>query len=468
MAVPVAVALIAVPALHPALAKGQGLSPEIDAAFRASAPLITEEVLRRHVSTLASDEYGGRGAGYQGERQAAEYVAHEFASLGLAPAGHGPGGQPSYLQPFRFVPPLPVHPGDVLESENVLAEIPGTDPALGRQVVVIGAHHDGQGRIGEADPGREMPKAPGPLRDSIWNSADDNASSVAVVLAIARALHASGVHPRRTVLLATFGGEEPGMQGSLYYVAHPPVPWAQHVAMFTMEQMGRHADMEPIAMDAGTSPSWPALFQRANAATGVHLTILSPEVIQDSDHYGFAVLGLPAVVFGVNHDDDIHLPSDEWEKFDFPAFTKRARFALALLLELVDMPDPPARATRPLCHHGTGIENLDARCSSPYDPGLELAQLTDAERLDAGLAATEGGLKVIVTVAGLAADRAGITPGDIVVAVGGRPLARGASLRILHHAADAAATHSVNVVVIRQHARRHITILPIRAESVPQ
>ncbi len=464
----VAIGLATLTAASSAVAQDGALSPLIDSAFRASAPYVTPEVLRRYVSTLASDAYGGRGAGYAGERLAADYIAREFAAIGLAPAGQGHEGQARYLQPFQFVPPLPVHPGDVLESENVLAVVPGTDARLGRQIVVIGAHHDGQGRIGEADPGREMPKGPGPLRDSIWNSADDNASSVAVVLAIARALRTSGVQVRRTVVFATFGGEEPGMQGSLYYVAHPPLPWTQHVAMFTMEQMGRHADMEPIAMDAGTSPSWPALFHRANVASGIHLTILSPEVIQDSDHYGFAVLGLPAVVFGVNHDDDIHLPSDEWEKFDFPAFTKRAQFALALLLELADMPVAPARAARPACHNGTRIENLDARCSSAYDPGLELAHLTDAERHAAGLGAGEGGLKVIVTVAGLAADRAGIAPGDILVAVDGRPLARDASLRVLHHAADAAATHAVDVVVIRQTAHLHVTIGPVRREPVPQ
>ncbi len=367
-----------------------------------------------------------------------------------------------------FVPPLPVHPGDVLESENVLALIPGTDARLSRQIVVIGAHHDGQGRIGEADPGTGAAERAGPpARQHLEQRRRQRLQRRGRPRHRPRVAH-GGVQLRRTVVFATFGGEEPGMQGSLYYVAHPPLPWAQHVAMFTMEQMGRHADMQPIAMDAGTSPSWPALFHRANVASGMHLTILSPEVIQDSDHYGFAVRGLPAVVFGVNHDDDIHLPSDEWEKFDFPAFTKRAQFALALLLELADMPDAPARAARPACHNGTRIENLDARCSSAYDPGLELAHLTEAERHAAGRGDGEVGLKVIVTVAGLAADRAGIAPGDILVAVDGRPLARDASLRVLHHAADAAATHAVDVVVIRQTARLRLTIAPVRPEPVPQ
>jgi len=441
-----------------ATAETQVPTAELDSLIRLAGPVITESLLRRHVSELASDAYGGRGAGYAGEQQAIRYVAREFLALGLTPMGDSAGGQRTFVQHFQLVPRHPLHPGDVLESANVLAMIEGSDPALAREVVVVGAHHDGQGRIGEADPGRSMPAGSGPLRDSIWNSADDNASSVGVVLAIARAIRTSGVRLRRTVIIATFGAEEPDLGGSLYYVGHPPLPWEQHVAMFTMEQMGRHADMQPIAMDAGTSSDWPALLDAANAATGVHVTILSPEVIQDSDHYGFAVRGLPAIVFGVNHDDDIHLPSDEWDKFDFPAYTARARFALALLFELADAPTAPTRTTRPLCHNGTHIADLDERCSSPFDPGIELADLTDAEHAAAHLGATEGGLKVMTTVATLSAERAGLRPGDIVVSLQGAPLTANPSRRALHLALDASRGHAVMVVVLRGRSRRQLVV----------
>jgi len=443
---------------HSAAAQPPAISAHVDSLLRLAAPAITANELRRHVSELASDAYGGRGAGYPGELKAAEYVAREFAALDLTPLGDAAGAARSYLQRFRFVPRLPVHPGDTLESENVLAVIPGSGSSFAHDVVVIGAHHDGQGRLGEADPGREMPAGPGPLRDSIWNSADDNASSVAVVLAIARALKESGVRLRRTVVIATFGGEEPALLGSMYYVAHPPLAWDRHVAMFTMEQMGRHADMQPIAMDAGTSPAWPTLIARANTATGVHVTILSPEVIQDSDHYPFAIRGLPAIVFGVNHDDDIHLPSDEWQKFDFPAFTTRARFALALLLQLTEDQEPPKRQTRPLCHNGTHIPSLDARCASPYDPGLEATVLTEAERQQAHLPPTAGGLKVLAVVAGLGAESAGLVPGDVIVALQGKPLPRGVTPRALHHALDAAHGETVSLVVVRGNQRERLSV----------
>ncbi|GEM_PF-209087 len=443
-------------------AGGGRVSAHVDSLLRAAEPAITAEGLRRDVSELASDAYGGRGAGYAGERQAAEYVARAFAALGLQPLGDSTPTGRSYLQRFPFAPPHPVHPGDVLESENVLAVIPGSDPRLAREVVVIGAHHDGQGRIGEADPGRAMPPGQGPLRDSIWNSADDNASSVGVVLAIARALTQSGVHLRRTVVLATFGGEEPGLLGSLHYVAAPPLPWARHVAMFTMEQMGRHPETDPIAMDVGTSPAWPALLARAGAATGVHVHVLTREVIQDSDHFGFAMRGLPAIVFGVNRDDDMHLPSDEWQKFDFPAYTARARFALALLLQLTEDSAPPPRGSRPLCRNGTRIADLDSRCASPFDPGLEAATLTDAERGVAHLDAAHGGIKVLAVVAGLGADSAGLRPGDIVIAADGSPLPRSAGTRTLHHMLDATRGQPIALTVLRGTER-----LSLRLRTVP-
>src|SRR5581483_3449807 len=170
----------------------------------------------------------------------------------------------------------------------------------------------------------------------------------------------------------------------------------------------------------------------------------------------------PAIVFGVNHDDDIHLPSDEWQHFDFPAFAARTRFALALLLELADAPRPPAPATRPLCHRGTHIANLDDRCSSPYDPGIELADLTAAERDAEHLPRQAGGLKVMTAVATLPADRAGLEAGDIVVGIGGRPLPSAPSRRTLQRAPDASPGHAVDVDILRggHRERRRVDARP--------
>ena len=161
---------------------------------------ISPESLRRHTVELASDDYEGRGAGYRGEQRAADYIAAEFTRIGLAPAGDAQG----YFQPFSFHVSRPTKPWDVSSSRNVIGRIEGADPSLRSEIVVVGAHYDGQGRTGQADPFR-FTSSGDREDDQIWNSANDNAASVAAVIEIARAIKQSGVAPKRSVLFIAFG-----------------------------------------------------------------------------------------------------------------------------------------------------------------------------------------------------------------------------------------------------------------------
>ncbi|RLA26579.1 MAG: peptidase M28, partial [Gammaproteobacteria bacterium] len=95
-------------------------------------------------------------------------------------------------------------------SANVLALIPGSDPELSDEVVIYTAHHDHLG-IG----------TPNEAGDAIYNGAFDNASGVAQVMAMAKALMALPVAPRRSILVALVGAEEQGLLGSKYYAENP-------------------------------------------------------------------------------------------------------------------------------------------------------------------------------------------------------------------------------------------------------
>src|SRR2546427_12178155 len=111
---------------------------------------------------------------------------------------------------------------DEVRAVNVVGILPGHDPALADEAVVIGAHFDHLGRVdGDVYPG-----------------ADDNASGTAVVLGLARAFAASG-GTARTLVFALFGAEELGLIGSRHYVGHPVVPLAQTVAMVNFDMVGR-------------------------------------------------------------------------------------------------------------------------------------------------------------------------------------------------------------------------------------
>lgn len=225
---------------------------------RLDIPEISTARLRTHLFELAGDSYEGRGAGYPGERRACDYIARE-----LAAAGEGGEG---FVRTFEIAPYAPAEPFGTLTSCDVAAWLEGSDSAARQEIVVVGAHHDGQGMAGQADGGR-LPAEDGSTSDTIWNSADDNATSVAVLLEVARVL-ANGPRPRRSILFLTFGAEEHAFNGSFDYMAHPSFPWERHVAMLNLEKLGRAPGQQLIAAASSTSPDWQVLLTRTNQRTG--------------------------------------------------------------------------------------------------------------------------------------------------------------------------------------------------------
>jgi acetylornithine deacetylase/succinyl-diaminopimelate desuccinylase-like protein len=225
-----------------AIAQDRSHSPKDTTAssvsMRSAKGIISMSAVRKHVVELADDSYEGRGAGYQGARKAAEYIAGEFRRMGLSPVGDSVNGESSFFQEFQFHPQRPPIPWQILTSQNVAAFLEGSDQILKQQVVVLGAHYDGQGRLGQADADRIVPKGE-KLKHEIWNSADDNASGVAALIEVARAL--AHERPKRSILFIAFSAEEYALNGSVAYVTAPLLPWSRHVAMVDLEKLGRQA-----------------------------------------------------------------------------------------------------------------------------------------------------------------------------------------------------------------------------------
>ena len=140
---------------------------------------------------------------------------HTFAELlALADAGKP---LPHFALPARVKATVKVATSDV-ESQNVAGVLRGSDPTLRDEYVVLSAHLDHVG-VGQPIGG-----------DRIYNGAMDNASGVAAILVVASELHAEGVRPKRSILFLTVTGEEKGLLGSRYFVAHPTIPRASIVA----------------------------------------------------------------------------------------------------------------------------------------------------------------------------------------------------------------------------------------------
>src|SRR2546421_1233973 len=114
-------------------------------------------------------------------------------------------------------------------SFNVVGILPGSDPKLKNETIVIGAHYDHLGHGGEG--------SLAPREGDIHHGADDNASGVAGLLELARMFFAQ--KPRRTIVFIAFSGEEEGLIGSSYYVNHPGLPLQNTVAMINMDMIGR-------------------------------------------------------------------------------------------------------------------------------------------------------------------------------------------------------------------------------------
>jgi Zn-dependent M28 family amino/carboxypeptidase len=148
-------------------------------------------------------------------------------------------------------------------ASNVVGVLEGSDPQLKNETIVIGAHYDHLGRGGDGSlAARE---------GEIHHGADDNASGTAGLLELARLFTQETARMRRTVVFVAFGGEEEGLIGSSYYVAHPERPLEQTVAMINMDMIGRLREGALSVGGVGTAAEWRGRVEEANRGYNVTL-----------------------------------------------------------------------------------------------------------------------------------------------------------------------------------------------------
>lgn len=172
------------------------------------------------------------------------------------------------------------------DSANVLGLLPGTDPALGQQTVVMMAHLD--------HVGRRSPKH----GDDIVNGALDNAAGVAIMLDVARAMAGSTSRPRRSILFLANTAEEPGLLGTHYFTAAPTVPLDRIVGVLNLDvPLVTYEFSDVIGFGADHSTLGVNL-ARVAGATGVTVTpdpVPAQGLFTRSDHYAMVQKGIPAL-----------------------------------------------------------------------------------------------------------------------------------------------------------------------------
>ena len=232
-----------------------------------------------------------------------------------------------------------------LNSPNILGVLPGSDPKLAGDYVVVSAHLDHLGV--EAGTGR------------VYSGAMDDASGVAWVLETARTLHESGARPRRSVLFAVFTGEEKGLLGSRAFAEHPTVAKAALAADINMDMPLPLWPLKYLLVFGEQESTLGATARDVAAAQGYDL-VQDPfpdrNVFVRTDQFSFVRAGIPAAAlkFGflpdtpeaqIEHDwraVRYHSPEDNLgQPVNLEAAGRFGAFVTAYVLAVADAPARP-------------------------------------------------------------------------------------------------------------------------------
>lgn len=301
------------------------------AASAAGGHGVDRDELLRVVQTLSSPAFGGRRTGTPGSLAARRFLQDAFRHIGLTPAG------PSFLQPFSFVHSSIsgfVRPDRSWKTAyDDAANVVGIEPALeaSSRTIVVSAHYDHVG-----------------TRDGVmYPGADDNASGVAALLAVARYVHA---HPlRHRIVFAAFDAEELGLEGARAFLKSPPVPASAIALDINFDMVSRNDRNEIFAAGTYHYPSLKPIVEDAQRRSAVKVLfghdrpMTRAGIVEDwtmqSDHGVFHARRIPFLYFGVENHPDYHQPSDTADKIDPTFFGNVVEMLLDVVLTADRMVD---------------------------------------------------------------------------------------------------------------------------------
>ena len=297
--------------------------------------------------------------------------------------------------------PLPVQATVAAEVQrrdeptaNIIGMLPGSDPELSKEYVVIGAHMDhlGWGGPGSLNAGGEP---------AIHHGADDNASGTAGVMALAEYFASQPTAPKRSLVFMAFSGEELGLLGSVHYTKNPIVPLEKTVAMLNMDMIGRMQNNRLSVIGVGTSPVWNGLLDEVNAKASFQLA-KSNAGFGGSDHQSFYRVKVPVLFFFTGTHPDYHRPSDTFDKIALTDMTRVVQMVADIAERVANDPKRP-EFTEMAAERSEGAR--------PMRRGASLGIMPEYSADVTGVPV--GGLRP-----GGPAEKAGIRVGDVVVRIG--------------------------------------------------
>ncbi|MDB5336507.1 MAG: Aminopeptidase [Planctomycetaceae bacterium] len=284
--------------------------------------VILAEPLQKHVGYLASEDLQGRGSP-ESRQLAAKYLVTEFKRLALEPLF----GR-SYAQE---VPGIKEEDGTLpIWGLNVGALLPGADPQLKDEIIVLGVHYDHLGmRNGKIYPG-----------------ADDNASSVAMMLEVARQLATGAERPKRSIAFVGFDLEEQLLWGSRWFAAHPPWKLSQVKLFITSDMLGRSLGDLPLpvvfVMGSEYGTGLTPLLQELVPPKGLELARLGADLVGTRSDYGpFRDEKVPFLFFSTGEHPDYHTPKDTPDRLNYEQIASISNVILQVVRQSADSTNPP-------------------------------------------------------------------------------------------------------------------------------
>lgn len=355
-------------------------------------PVFSEQRMMADITYLASEDFKGRELGSKELDQAAEYIAKNFQQAGLIPGGDNE----SYFQVWRQDVG---EPKGEITMRNVIGILPGNDPQLKSESLIIGAHYDHLGM--------GWPDVRAGFQGKIHFGADDNASGVAVMMELAR-LAAKQWQPSRSIIFVAFTGEEAKLLGSKRYVqAAKDFPVEKISAMLNLDTVGRLGENPVTVFGIATANEFIHIFRGASFVTGVNIKPIQDD-IGSSDQTAFINAGVPAIQLFASAHEDYHRPGDTVDKIDSQGLVKVA-MVLKEAAEYLSNRVEPLSTT--LQQNGSALADTTPKSSRK----IILGTVPDFSYRGEGV-------RVSDIIPGSPAQRVKLKSGDILLQLAGQPL----------------------------------------------
>ncbi|MFP4489356.1 MAG: M20/M25/M40 family metallo-hydrolase [Bacteroidales bacterium] len=284
-------------------------------------------------------------------------------------------------------------------THNVLMTLPGKDPVLKDEYIIIGGHFDHLGMGGPGTSSRAVDTT------GIHYGADDNASGIAAMIEIAEKF-AAGDDNKRSIIFAGFAAEEMGLLGSKYLASHMPVNSEKINAMINLDMIGRLKDNNLLQISGvGTAGELENIITRHND-TAILKTALSQEGYGPSDHSSFYGIGIPVLSFTTGAHLDYHTPYDSPDKIKYEGLADISSLVYDISKELAN--------NKKLAFKESGPKTPANRAMRRN--GVTLGIMPDF----AGN--VKNGLRADFVTPGRPADLGGMKKGDIITAINGKEI----------------------------------------------